>query len=123
MYDKFRRYDQLYELLNKAETNEIKLLTNCVKPCNYKKYDLLGHHKPTAFKSEHFTFSLWAVSKNMVVKTEQLIYPVSHLVAEIGGTLGLFLGFSFMAFWDDISNSKLAVVILKRFSFNDNRLL
>ena len=45
---------------------------------------------------------LWAVSKNTVVKTEHLIYPISSLVAEFGGTLGLFLGFSFMALWDKI---------------------
>ena len=31
-----------------------------------------------------------------------LIYPASSLVADIGGTLGLFLGFSFMTLWDGL---------------------
>ena len=29
-----------------------------------------------------------------------LIYPWTALVADMGGTLGLFLGFSFMTIWD-----------------------
>ena len=29
-----------------------------------------------------------------------LVYTVETLVAEFGGTLGLFLGFSFMNLWD-----------------------
>ena len=31
-----------------------------------------------------------------------LIYEWSSLIAEFGGTLGLFLGFSFMTLWDGI---------------------
>ena len=32
----------------------------------------------------------------------ELIYPLSSLVAEFGGILGLFIGFSFMALWDGL---------------------
>ena len=32
-----------------------------------------------------------------------LIYKWTSLIAEFGGTLGLFLGFSFMTLWDGIS--------------------
>ena len=37
---------------------------------------------------------------NFQVETEELIYPWQSLVAEFGGALGLFLGFSFMTVWD-----------------------
>ena len=43
------------------------------------------------------------ISKSTEVKTEVLIFPLSSLVAEFGGTLGLFLGFSFMTLWDKIN--------------------
>jgi hypothetical protein len=47
---------------------------------------------------------MYASSNDTRVETEQLIYPLSSLVAEFGGTLGLFLGFSFMALWDGLKN-------------------
>ena len=112
--NQFRKYDQIYELLSKAENKEIKQLTNCMKPCNYKKYDLIGERKQSSFKSEYFTFSLWAVSKNTVVKTEELIFPISSLVAEFGGTLSLFLGISFMTLWDKIHLLRLICKVLHR---------
>ena len=31
-----------------------------------------------------------------------LIYPLVSLIADIGGTLGLFVGFSFMTIWDGV---------------------
>ena len=46
-------------------------------------------------------FSLWALSENTRVATEQLVYPVSSLIAEFGGTLSLFLGVSFVTIWDN----------------------
>ena len=97
-----RRYDSIFEPLSTAELREITRITSCLKPCKYKKYTMVGEKKRTAFKSDSFTFSLWAVSKSTEVKTEELIYPLSSLVAEFGGTLGLFLGFSFMTLWDQI---------------------
>ena len=39
-------------------------------------------------------------SPYLLVETEALVYTVESLVAELGGTLGLFLGFSFMTLWD-----------------------
>ena len=50
---------------------------------------------------------LWNTSPFTLVETEELLYGFSSFVAEVGGTLGLFLGFSFMAIWDgmeDITN-------------------
>ena len=38
----------------------------------------------------------------MLVETESLLYSIESLVAEFGGTLGLFFGFSFMALWDGL---------------------
>ena len=74
-------------------------LTGCKKPCKYRKYEVIGGKQPTSFQSEHFTLSFWAVSNETTVWTEVPVYPWTSLVAEFGGTLGLFLGFSFMTVW------------------------
>ena len=44
--------------------------------------------------------SFWNTSPYLLVEAEKLVYTVETLVAEFGGTLGLFLGFSFMNLWD-----------------------
>ena len=41
-------------------------------------------------------------SKTLVEK-EQVAFPFSSLVAECGGTLGLFVGFNFLMIWDFLS--------------------
>ena len=43
---------------------------------------------------------VWNTSPYMLIETEKLVYTLESLVAEFGGTLGLFLGFSFMNLWD-----------------------
>ena len=98
----FRKYEKIFHDIVVAENNEIRKLTGCRKPCTYRQYTFTGERTPTTFRPEVFSFSLWAFSNRTLVKTEQLIYPLSSLVAEFGGTLSLFLGFSFMTLWDKI---------------------
>ena len=44
-------------------------------------------------------------STNMLTVMEEVYsYPFYSLLAEFGGALGLFLGFSFMTFWDLAEN-------------------
>ena len=107
-----REYDSIKQLAV-LESEEISSVTGCLKPCHYKKYILLGERSATSFKSEHYIFSLWAVSSKTRVETEELIYPMSTLVAEFGGTLGLFLGFSFISVWDNFSTLKKCIVFFK----------
>ena len=66
-------------------------------------YKFVGAEEPIESPGpEYFAFSLWSVSKKTTIRTEQLIYPLSSLVAEFGGTLGLFLGFSFITLWESL---------------------
>jgi hypothetical protein len=93
-------YEDMYRKITISELFKIKELTGCMKPCFYKQYSFIGEKTSTSFKSDFFTVSFYAVSNDTKVERELLVYPVTSLVAEFGGTLGLFLGFSFMALWD-----------------------
>ena len=39
-------------------------------------------------------------SNSLTIKEEALVYPFMSFFAELGGSLGLFLGFSFLTLWD-----------------------
>ena len=39
-------------------------------------------------------------SNSIEVQREQLVYPFLSLVADVGGVLGLFIGFNFLMIWD-----------------------
>ena len=62
-----------------------------------------------------FGYALWNMSPYVLVETESLLYSIESLVAEFGGTLGLFLGFSFMALWDGLEGvAKILGKLLKQ---------
>ena len=113
-----REYYRMFDQIRRTDLNTIAKLTNCIKPCKYKKYSLLGDRKPSVFPTDDVAFSLWAVSENTRVATEQLVYPLSSLIAEFGGTLSLFLGVSFVTLWD---NFRLVAVFCRNVS-NQQRL-
>ena len=76
-------------------------MSGCGKPCNYLEYKFHRGRIPSSFDSgDHFVFSLLAQTRYTSVEMEELLYPSSSMVAEVGGSLGLFLGFSFITIWD-----------------------
>ena len=108
-------------MLSSVESSKIRELTGCIKPCRYQKYSFIGERDPSRFTgTEYLFFSLWAVSEKTQVNTEELIYPLSYLVAEFGGILGLFLGFSFIGLWDNIHLFKFLAVVIPAEKYHKN---
>ena len=106
-----RTYDYLYTNYGNYEPKDITKRTGCRclkfimmpsarKPCRYRSYSIVGPGRKTNFNASFPVFSIYSVSNDTRVEAEELIYPLSSLVAEFGGTLGLFLGFSFITLWD-----------------------
>ena len=109
-----RKYNKIYDQLLTVELEKITKLTNCTKPCHYNKYSFITDGETSALKSDKFLVSLWAVSHYTKVSTEQLIYPVTSLIAEFGGALGLFLGISFMSLWDNFHIFRLMYKLVSK---------
>ena len=113
-----RTFEDIYKRLEEANSmQEIRNLTGCGKPCHYTQYKLV--EKLKRFSQPYYVGScpiaVWVASPDTSVEKEELIYPLTSLVtefltllmsplhsqvAEFGGTLSLFLGFSFMTIWD-----------------------
>ena len=65
-----RHLETLHEEIAHLETKDIRKQTECMKPCKYKKFTFIGEAQTTSFQSEHFSLSLWAVSKDTWLETE-----------------------------------------------------
>ena len=86
-------------------------LTGCKVPCTYQHYSLVDH--PFTLHTTYSYFSISYISTDDTLEEEVppltltfytppmqvLIYPLDSLISELGGALGLFLGFSFLGFF------------------------
>ena len=99
-----RNFTRLHKTLRKASNfKEYHKLTGCRGPCHYKEYiqaDKLT--RPVKINNKTCTIKIFAASSDITVKSETYLFPFPALVAEFGGTLGLFLGVSFMNLWDGL---------------------
>ena len=86
------------------------------------KFKLIDQ-KPYSYNKNYCQIEAWNASPDTLVKTEVLLYPWTSLVAEFGGILGLFLGFSFMTIWEGLQTLvKLGIPANKHWKNNIRRL-
>ena len=94
--DQMRRFYEQELILQK---------TGCMKPCNFKEYLFAG----ITSKLQNLTYfdlngkyclNFVLASTVLETKTESYVYPGISFVSEIGGSLGLFVGFSFLTIYD-----------------------
>ena len=100
------------------ELDMIERITGCGKPCNYLEYKFHGGKHPTSFPGDHIIFSFYALTRYTWIWREEVFYPSSTMVAEVGGILSLFIGVSFMTIWDGAILVKKYVFALKSYLKN-----
>ena len=78
---------------------------------------ILDRQKIESQQFSSFAFGFNFVSTDITVKKEDLVYPPVSFISELGGALGLFVGFSFLQIWDwmDVIVGKIKGL---RYSFN-----
>ena len=116
----FRQFEKLYIDLSNVPLSQIVKLTGCKRPCSYKEYKFvntnLKEFNYVDYPENQVVFCLWAVSQYTQVKDEVLVYPFQSFMAEFGGSLGLFLGFSLMTIWDGMKSLILWMMEVKKVS-------
>ena len=121
----FRQFERLYIDLYNAPLSQIVKMTGCKRPCSYKEYKFLNtnlkefsyyYTQTMDYPKDQVVFCLWAVSPYTQLEEEVLVFPFQSLMAEFGGSLGLFLGFSFMTIWDGMTSLVLWMVEIKQVS-------
>ena len=103
IFEELRKFHGVYEAMLVMDLSEVTEQTGCLPPCHYTAYSLpetCTRHNYTRDHHRHNTaVSLIPGRKKITKRTEVMMYPLESLVAEFGGGLGLFLGFSFMEVW------------------------
>ena len=106
----FGQFEQIYEDIFNAESEEIVEATGCLQPCTYNEYKFVSENPkrlaatddPKPRDGSQTVLSFWVASSKTWIEEEVLLYPFTSFLAEFGGALGLFLGFSFMTIWHEI---------------------
>ena len=96
--EQLKENDEKFFELSKLEQTDIPIHTGCLFPCRYREYQIVD--EPITMGLENRMINLIRASKQVMVEKEVLVYPFSSFLAEFGGALGLFLGFSFLMVWD-----------------------
>ena len=95
--DQFNRFEKKYFDIAIMDQTYLEDQTGCLFPCTYDEYRVVA--------TDLRDFNVFGVvltygSLTTTVLREYLIYPFDSLVSDFGGTLGLFVGFSFVMLWD-----------------------
>ena len=114
----FREFEEINNILFNADMPLIMAKTGCKTPCSYKEYNFANPNlKEYSINADDpatsVAFCLWSVSNHTLIEEESLVLSLQSLISDFGGSLGLFLGFSFMTIWDGV---KLSAMYLKNFN-------
>ncbi|CAG0884229.1 unnamed protein product [Cyprideis torosa] len=86
-------------------------LQRCLKPCRRLKYTFHQEKTETNFASKSAMLEIRSVQSLRPVFKEVWNYEFGQMVAEIGGNLGMFLGFSFLGSVGWILQDKLRKMV------------
>ena len=93
-------YEKHFKFLRNLDKRTALNYTGCRPPCTYTEFKQVGHSKnvhPTGYG-----LMLRFAKTEMMEDKEVYVYGFVSFVSEFGGSLGLFLGFSFLMVWDII---------------------
>jgi hypothetical protein len=96
----FKQFDEIYYKLAANLKVDIEA-TGCLFPCTYTRYEV-GFTRKSPLG--HFGLSVLMGSLTTTVHREYYIYPILSFISDLGGSLGLFVGFSFFMMWDIFTN-------------------
>ena len=98
--DQLLAHEALYHNLAHMEQRDLVETTGCSLPCEFLEYQQQGEQY---MYGNTFGLGVIFATTEVLFKEDILVYPPLSFIAEFGGALGLFLGFSFNMIWDFFS--------------------
>ena len=91
-------YETNYKTLLFLDKRTTFNYTGCRVPCTYIEFKEVGH--PENIHATGYGLVLKFAKTEIVEDKEAYVYGFVSFVSEFGGSLGLFLGFSFLMVWE-----------------------
>ena len=95
--EEFNKMDEIYFSLAKGRRKDLEAV-GCLYPCSYTQYTVASEDLIDMYGFYGFGLSFASVATT--VRREVYIYSTLSFISDLGGSLGLFLGFSFFGLWD-----------------------
>ena len=91
-------YEKCFTLLQTLDEHMAFNYTGCRAPCTYIEFKQVGH--PEIMNPTGYGLSIKFAKTEIIEDKEAYVYGFVSFVSEFGGSLGLFLGFSFLMVWE-----------------------
>ena len=99
-YESFKEYENHWTNIAFMPKSEVAQRYGCIFPCQSLQYEIVESVSMQNYKKGPTLVEFGLSTREIAVETEEQIYEWTSLVGDLGGSLGLFLGFSFFMFWD-----------------------
>ena len=101
--EKIQILEKMFQSNSEGYLEQVVDNTKCMPPCLFNEYKL--GLEPDKWDSKAISknkiFKLKFTDNKTIIEKEIESYSFVSLVSDIGGALGLFLGFSFVMVWDE----------------------
>ena len=100
-----RNLTSIVSKLHEADARTIYEQTGCLASCERYEYDRIDSEMSShsaIFTPPHLTMEFLMVDKSIEDRKQYVIYDFTSFIADVGGLLGLLLGFSILSIYDEL---------------------
>ena len=105
----------ILELLKYADAKAIENITGCLASCEKNEYKILFNRKIPSRSSQYYyctggnstcymSLTLQINEMSHEEKKQYVVYDINSFIADVGGFMGLLLGFSILSLYDELAN-------------------
>ena len=90
--------------LERSNDNDVYVLTGCLPSCERDAYDMIAEPMTCKYDGnpDELSLQLRITDRTYEEKEQYVIYDIDSFIADVGGYMGLLLGYSIMSLYNEI---------------------